>query len=223
MSKKSMLWSAALLAGFVCLGLAAAPVAVADDVEIKIELPEPFFGGTPIDYWSPNLEPEDFKDRPPFMAPEGTALVSKDKPVTSSEAPLHGKLTQITDGDKDYARSSTVEIPGDLQWVQIDLEEEKEIYALVVWHFHEGKRVYFDIVVQASNDKEFSDGVTTIYNNDHDNSSGLGVGEDKEYQENYQGRLMDAKGVSARYVRLYSSGNTADDFNHYVEVEVYGK
>ena len=222
MIKKSMLWSAVLLAGFVCLGWAIVP-AVAEEVAIEIELPEPFFGGTPIDYWSPNLEPEDFKDRPPFMAPGGTRLVSKDKNVESSEVPLHGTLKQITDGDKDYARSSTVELPGDLQWVQIDLEEDYELYAIVVWHFHEGKRVYFDIVVQVSNDAEFGDDVTLVYNNDHDNSSGLGAGEDKEYQESYQGRLMDAKGVSGRYVRLYSSGNTADDFNHYVEVEVYGK
>ena len=29
-------------------------------------------------------------------------------------------------------------------------------------------------------------------------------------------------GGSGRYLRLYSQGNTADDFNHYVEVEVYG-
>ena len=33
---------------------------------------------------------------------------------------------------------------------------------------------------------------------------------------------MDAKGAKGRYVRLYSSGNTSNDMNHYVEVEVYG-
>jgi hypothetical protein len=31
------------------------------------------------------------------------------------------------------------------------------------------------------------------------------------------------KGVQGRYVRLYSRGNTANDLNHYVEVEIYGK
>ena len=35
--------------------------------------------------------------------------------------------------------------------------------------------------------------------------------------------MVDAKGVSARYVRLYSNGNTSDELNHYTEVEVYGK
>jgi hypothetical protein len=37
------------------------------------------------------------------------------------------------------------------------------------------------------------------------------------------GKLIDAKGSSAQYVRLYSNGNTANDMNHYIEVEVYGK
>jgi hypothetical protein len=42
------------------------------------------------------------------------------------------------------------------------------------------------------------------------------------YFENFKGRLIDAKGVKGRYVRLYSNGSTADDQNHYTEVEVYG-
>lgn len=189
---------------------------------IEIELPEPFFGGTPLDYWGPNLEPPDYRDRPPFYAPKGTENVAAGKPVTSSEPPLHGELKQLTDGDKHYARTSLVELPDGVQWVQVDLGKEHDIYAVLVWHFHEGNRVYFDIVAQVSNDKEFNDGVTTVYNNDHDNTAGLGVGKDMEYIESYRGRLMDAKGVSGRYVRFYSKGNTADDFNHYVEVEVYG-
>ncbi|NLO33016.1 MAG: discoidin domain-containing protein [Candidatus Hydrogenedentes bacterium] len=195
----------------------------ADLEEINIELPEPFFGGTPIDYWSPNLEPLDYKDRPPFMAPKGASNVAKGKAVTSSVPPVHGELKQLTDGDKHYARTSLIELPDGAQWVQVDLEKECSIYAILLWHFHEGNRVYFDIVVQASNDKEFNENVTTVYNNDHDNSAGLGVGKDKEYQESYKGRLIEVEDLKARYLRFYSKGNTADDFNHYVEVEVYGK
>ena len=62
----------------------------------------------------------------------------------------------------------------------------------------------------------------TVFNNDHDNSSGLGVGKDKEYIEVAEGRLFDSKGVKGRYVRMYSNGNTTNDLNHYVEIEVYG-
>jgi len=215
------------------LALALTPLAalnaVAEDAEegnkvvLDFELPEPFFGGTPIDYWSPNLEPESFKDREPFEAPEGTKLLSRDKPVSSSyDSPNVGRLEQITDGDKDYVKSSLVELGEGTQWVQIDLEEEHELYAILVWHFHEGKRVYFDVIAQVSNDPDFKEGVTTVFNNDFENNSGLGVGEDKQYHESHEGRLMPVDGVKARYVRLYSNGNTANDLNHYVEVEVWG-
>ena len=215
----------------VCAGAAVAalgglvmPSVMAEELEaIKIELPEAFFGGTPIDYWGPNLEAEDYKDRAPFMAPKGTAVISKGKPVKASGDPTVGELKQLTDGDKDYAKTSLIELPEGLQWVQVDLEKTSEIYAVLVWHFHEGKRVYFDLVAQISDDPEFKTGVTTIYNNDYDNSAGLGVGEDKEYIESNKGRLIDAKGAKGRYVRVYGKGNTANDFNHFIEVEVWGK
>ncbi|MBI2431356.1 MAG: discoidin domain-containing protein [Candidatus Hydrogenedentes bacterium] len=194
-----------------------------EDLEpIKIELPEAFFGGTPIEYWDAHLETESNKPRPPFLAPRGTVNVAKGKPAASSAAPLQGDLAQLTDGDKDYNKRSLIELPAGLQWVQIDLGAEYKLYAVLVWHFHEGKRVYHDIVVQVGNDAEFKDAVTTIYNNDFDDSAGLGVGQDMEYVENHKGRLMDAKGINARYVRLYSQGNTANDMNNYVEVEVFG-
>lgn len=191
--------------------------------ELKFELPEAAFGGTPLPYSSEILEKEEFRDRPPFLAPKGTTLVSKGKPVTASAAPAMGDLKMVTDGVKNYASSALVELEAGPQWVQVDLGAEHELYAVLFWHFHAEKRVYFDIVVQASNDPEFKTGVTTLYNNDVDNSSGLGEGPDKEYIENARGRLLDPKGVKARYVRLYSNGNTNDEMNHYVEVEVWGR
>jgi hypothetical protein len=66
--------------------------------------------------------------------------------------------------------------------------------------------------------------VKTIFNNDADNSDGLGAGKDPAYIETNQGRLMPVKEpVQGRYVRLYSNGNTSNPSNHYIEVEVYGK
>ena len=76
--------------------------------------------------------------------------------------------------------------------------------------------------VQVSDDPEFASGVTTLYNNDHDNSSGLGLGKDKEYIETNEGRLIDAKGAKGRYLRFYSNGNSTNELNRYVEIEVYG-
>jgi hypothetical protein len=43
------------------------------------------------------------------------------------------------------------------------------------------------------------------------------------YVETSEGRLVDAKGVKGRFIRLYSNGNTANELNHYIEVEVFGK
>ncbi|MBW7866143.1 MAG: discoidin domain-containing protein [Candidatus Hydrogenedentes bacterium] len=219
-------WTLAL--GMAMLLAGGTPPAMAADeemVEVQIDLPEAFFGGTPIEYYNPeHLEKEDYRDRPPFMAPKGTELVSAGKPVTGSDkSPSLGELKMLVDGDKNYAKNSLIELADGTQWVQIDLGAEHEIYAILLWHFHEGKRVYFDVVVQVANDAEFKDGVTTVHNNDYDNSSGLGAGKDMEYIENNKGRLVDAKGVKARYVRLYSNGNTSDDMNHYVEVEVFGR
>jgi hypothetical protein len=50
-----------------------------------------------------------------------------------------------------------------------------------------------------------------------------GKGSDFAYIETNQGRVIDAKGASARHVRLWSNGNTSDELNHYCEVEVFGQ
>ena len=106
---------------------------------------------------------------------------------------------------------------------EIDLARRTNIYAVLVWHFHSQPRVYRDVVVQVSDDPNFRSGVTTIFNNDFHNEQGLGAGHDLNYIETYQGKLIDAKGVTGRYVRLYSNGNTSNKLNHYIEVEVWGK
>ncbi|MEI9866246.1 MAG: hypothetical protein WDN00_17160 [Limisphaerales bacterium] len=69
----------------------------------------------------------------------------------------------------------------------------------------------------------FEKDVTTIFNTDAANELGLGAGKDLGYIESYQGKLIDAKGVKGRYIRLYSKGNTTNKMNHYIEVEVFGK
>jgi len=110
-----------------------------------------------------------------------------------------------------------------VQWEQVDLGSEQQIFAVVLWHYHSQARVYHDVLIQISDDPNFVKNVTTVYNNDHDNSAGLGVGTDKEYIETSEGRLIDCKGVKGRYVRAYSHGNTSNDMNHMIEIEVYGR
>ncbi|MHC4508635.1 MAG: hypothetical protein ACYTAO_06690 [Planctomycetota bacterium] len=204
-----------------------APAASAEGlVPVDIELPKPMFVGTPTDTRVPNLEKPLGKPRPPFLAPPGTKNLAAGNPVSSSdEEPIIGEIEMITDGDMEAADGSYVELGPFVQHVTIDLEAMHEIYAVLVWHYHKEARVYFDVVVRVADDPDFITNVKTVFNNDIDNSAGLGVGKDMHYMETNEGKLIDvlAQGVKARYVRLYSNGNTSNDLNHYIEVAVYGK
>ncbi len=217
MKKIAFTWSV-LVVGFVSTALAG------DMVPLKTTLPKPLFVGTPVPIKVTHLEPPQKGLRPDFMIPAGCTNLALGKPVTASDNdPVVGTLDLVTDGDKDGDEGSWVELGPGKQWVQIDLQKEADIYAVLVWHYHSQARVYFDVVAQVSDDPKFEKGVTTIFNNDDKNELGLGAGKDLDYIETYQGKLIDAQGVKGRYVRLYSKGNTTNKMNHYIEVEVWGK
>ena len=164
------------------------------------------------------------KAAPVFLVPEGTELLSRGKKVTSSDPkPIIGYLKNITDGEKQGGDGPDVELLTGPQWVQIDLEKSVVIRAIWIWHQHEDMRVYHDVIVRISDDPEFKTGVITAFNNDYDDSSNLGKGSDNPYAESHFGKVVDGKGTKGRYVRLHSNGSTTSDWNHYIEVEVYGK
>lgn len=191
---------------------------------IPVSLPKPLFEGTPENLQVPNLEKPLGKPRPAFLAPAGTKNVAAGRPVTSSDTdPVIGDLDMVTDGDKAGIDGTYVELKSGRQHITIDLGAKHAIYALIVWHFHKQPRVYNDVVAQVADDPDFITNVRAIFNNDHDNSAGLGIGKEKNYVDTSEGKLIDGRGVEARYVRLYSNGSTASPTNHYVEVEVHGK
>ena len=129
----------------------------------------------------------------------------------------------LTDGKKEAFDFDLVEIAGGVQWLQVDLEAERTIYAIVVWHNHIWPEVFQkSVVVQVADDAEFTKNVRTLFNNDYGNLTGLGVGTDKLYFENYDGKLIDAKGIKARYLRFYSNGSNKSPLNTYQEIEVWG-
>ena len=215
----------------------AAFIAAADEakpaqglVPLKYEIPKALFVGTPKNLKaSPTLEPYSEKPAKPLMVPEGCTNLALKKKVTSSDsAPIIGELSLVTDGDKDGSDGSFVELAPGKQWIQIDLENQADISAVVVWHYHAEGRIYHSVVIQVSDDPEFTKDVKTVFNNDFANALGFGVGKQLEYIDDYRGKAIavkDAKGgpVRGRYVRLHSNGNTSSDQNHYIEVEVYGK
>ncbi len=195
-----------------------------DLVPIELELPKAMFVGTPTNMSIEKLEKPLGKPRPAFLAPKGVTNVALGKSVASTDdMPIIGDIEYITDGDKDADEGYFVELGPFTQHVTIDLEKKYDIYAVVLWHFHKQARVYFDVVVQVADDAEFTKNVKTIFNNDLNNSSGQGKGEDWHYVETAEGKLIDAKGVNGQFVRLYSKGNNSNDLNHYIEVAVYGK
>jgi hypothetical protein len=204
---------------------AAAPASAGTPggVPLTTEFPPELIEGTPKPMSVPNLVQAPAK-APELLVPEGTSLLSKGKPVTSSDDnPIIGSLDLVTDGEKEAGEGYFVELLDGLQWVRIDLEKTSTISAIWAWHFHSQKRAYNDVVIQVSDDPEFKTGVTTVYNNDYDDSSKLGKGSDNPYVESRFGLLVDAKGAKGRYVRLFSNGNTSNEMNHYIEVEVFGK
>lgn len=210
----------------LALSMGSASQVFAQGKRIKITpvLPKPLFVGTPKTLKSGNLEPARKGPRRPLMAPKGTVSVAIGKAVSSSDMfPIIGDLELVTDGDKEGSDGSYVELGPGVQYVQIDLGAPHIIHGLVIWHFHSQARVYRDVIVQISDDADFISNVRTVFNNDHDNSAGMGVGTDKEYIETFEGRPISVRAETAQFVRLYSNGSTSGEMNHYIEVEVYGQ
>jgi len=179
-------------------------------------------------------KPENYEEqtkRPPFMAPPGATNLALKKPVTCSieeDDFIEGFADQITDGIKKSGEGDYVDLGPDQQWAQVDLGAEYSVYCVVVWHFYRNPIIYRDVIIQVSNDPEFKDGVTTLFNNDDDDSSGLGAGTNRSHLAAWWGEVGDARGASnmgtrCRYVRVYTNGGCADESNRFVEIAVYGK
>lgn len=164
-----------------------------------------------------------------LLVPEGTSNVALNKPVISScDNLIFGELSMITDGvmtcrREGQVRHADVELESGIQNITIDLNGNYNVYAVRLWHCYPMNPVYFDVIVQIAEDPGFTKNVNVLFNNDHNNSIGLGAGTDDNYVEYPSGKLVNGKGMKARYVRLYSNGNWANNLNHYAEVEVYGK
>ncbi len=119
---------------------------LAEKVAIKFELPPPHSSGTPKEIKSENLEkdPGPGKLRPPIMVePEFTKkLTTENTKVTTSEEAVTGDNDYVVDGDKTPDATSMLQLPGGLQWVQLDLGAEHTIAAVCVWHDQGDERVY---------------------------------------------------------------------------------
>jgi hypothetical protein len=194
-------------------------------VPLTLKLPSPVFAGTPKAA-PPDTTVETMPDKPgpPLQIPKDAHNIAPGKKITSSDkSATREELAKITDGDKEAEGEAIVQLRKGLQWVQFDLGGMQEIYAIVIWHAHDTAKICRSVIVQAADDGDFTENVRTLFNNDRENSAGLGAGTDRQYFETYRGKTIDAKGTRARYVRLYSNGSTDNRLNEYTEVEIYGR
>ena len=195
----------------------------AETKTLPLELPKPAVAGTPRPFKVANLEAPRTGPRELPKVPAVATNLALGKEVTSSaREAVAGDLSYVTDGDKAGDEGYEVELPRGHQWVQVDLGAPAEIHAIALWHFHRERRVYFAVVVQISDDPEFKQGVTTVFNNDDANKLGFGEGKDPCYIESHEGRVIPVAGTKGRYVRFHSHGNTSGASNDYVEAEVWG-
>jgi hypothetical protein len=159
-----------------------------------------------------------------MMVPPGLKNLASGAKLTSSDANATPEtLAKITDGDKEASDQSIIFLRKGTQYIQMDLGAPSELFAIVIWHAHNSAKVYHDVIVQVADDAAFTQNVRTIFNNDQDNSSKLGVGSDREFFETNEGKLINAKGEKAQFIRFYSKGSTESALNEYTEIEVYGR
>jgi hypothetical protein len=192
-----------------------------DLIPLPHTLPLPSLAGTPAEVpFGSNAQLPSEKPRPIPLVPKGTTNLALKKKATTEKPPFMGSLDLVTDGNKEAEDGRVLELKSKTQWLQVDLGASSKLFYILFWHFHNEPVIFRDVIVQVSNDPAFKEGVTTLFNNDVDNSSGLGIGKDREYFETAEGKLVDAKGITARYVRLYSNGSTyRDQLNRYTEFE----
>ena len=196
----------------------------AEDKELPLDLPKSVALGTPRPMKINNLEPVSSAPRKLPKVPAAAINLAKGCNVTSSaREAAAGDFSYLTDGDKGGEEGFEVELPRGAHWVQIDLAKSAEISAIALWHFHRERRVYFNVIVQISDDSAFKKDVTTVYNNDSENELGQGKGKDYCYYESNEGRVMAVSpAAKGRYVRFYTKGNSAGPSNDYIEAEVWG-
>ena len=173
-----------------------------DVTVIRPEMPKPLFvgSGIPPGNLPPNLERSNVPPVREVTISRVVSLLSRGMAVTSSDPAPLGELSLLTDGDKMGDDGYGVELLPGQQWVQLDLGETREIWLLWLWMYHKMAVIYKDVIIEVANDPEFSD-ARIIFNNDHDNTSGMGIGKDESWIETNHGHAIRTNGARGRYIR----------------------
>ncbi len=179
----------------------------------------------------PGESPEPTSSPEPTPPPVSNVYrnMASGKTVTCNAVNQEG-LELITDGDfsdpDKYALVGDGSPGGDPgpTYVQIDLGKAYYLDKVNIWHYYGSQdtgRIYRDVIVQLSNDPDFNEKVT-VFNNDNDNSAGQGKGRDKEFVATEAGKEITFAPVYARYLRVWTNGNTDNPASHIVEIQAWG-
>jgi hypothetical protein len=217
-----------MLAGGVLLAASAqVRKTVVLDLGIGVDAVTRATPGNPKGLRPPHLRKE--VKRKPFMVPRGVRNLALYKRATSSvNESVTGDVDQVNDGIKKSGEFDYVEFAGGHHWIQVDLGAVHRIHAVAIWHFYKNATIYKDVIVQIADDTAFTRNVRTLFNNDHDNSAGMGQGTDTAFYTRWWGELVDARGPEsdgspARYVRVYTADGVEGEAIRFVEVEIYGE
>ncbi|WP_262680938.1 DUF5123 domain-containing protein [Paenibacillus sp. J5C2022] len=133
----------------------------------------------------------------------------------------------LTDGSTASGTSVVGNTGYPIAYVQLDLGTFKDV-SMFKMFFQASSHLYTykDLAIQVSETADFYDAFT-IYNNDEDNSIGLGYGEDEEFIATPSGTTIMMAPKKARYIRFwvggYESGDgVASPLTYIKELEVYG-
>jgi hypothetical protein len=202
-----------------------APAASENLVPLQPKLPTPAFVGTPRDLpTGSNIEPPSDKPPAPLMIPRDAQNIAPLAKISSSDTNARPEqLAKATDGVKEADDANVLLLRKGVQYLQFEFPAEEQIYAVVIWHAHDSPKVYHSVVVQTADDAGFTGNLHTLFNNDFADADGRGAGTDREYFETYQGKIINARGVKGKFLRLYSKGSTDSSLNEYTEVEIYGR
>lgn len=205
--------------------LAGAPATAIVPVTGLLTFPPPGYVGTRVFGGQAASRPiRDPRERPWTLAVGATLRnLAAGKPVTASDAaPLRGSLSMLTDGVKNCTGDEVIELASGIQYMQVDLATPCRIDGVGLWHDCQAPRLYQAVQIWISDTADFQV-ARAVFNNDHQDLLGQGMGGDELYLETHLGLVQMVPQVTGRYVRAYSRGNTSNSLNHYTELEVYGE
>lgn len=137
-------------------------------------------------------------------------------------------FSHLNDENKDYKNNylelnDTSDKQNHSRYVQIDLGDEYNLNKIHLTRYADG-RMYGPTVIELSKDSKFKEKVQVFNSDKNGDVHNLGKGKDELYSETTDGKSVEFDTTTARYIRVYVSGNSnkQSTSDHLVELEAYG-